>query len=73
MFFDRIVDNPDLNAVELDDFQGGYQSTKHLLEQGCRRIAHFGGPQHLQIYINRFGGYRAGAPGVRPRRSRTSW
>ena len=58
MFFDRIVDSPDLNAVELDDFQGGYQSTKHLLEQGCRRIAHFGGPQHLNIYINRFGGYR---------------
>ena len=58
VFFDRIVDDPDLNAVELDDFQGGYQSTKHLLEQGCRRIAHFGGPQHLRIYINRFGGYR---------------
>lgn len=58
VFFDRIVDSPELNAVELDDFQGGYQSTKHLLEQGCRRIAHFGGPQHLQIYINRFGGYR---------------
>jgi LacI family transcriptional regulator len=58
VFFDRIPSSPDLNAVELDDFQGGYQSTKHLLEQGCRRIAHFGGPQHLQIYINRFGGYR---------------
>ena len=58
VFFDRILDGPEVNAVELDDFQGGYQSTKHLLEQGCRRIAHFGGPQHLNIYINRFGGYR---------------
>ena len=58
VFFDRIPDGATLNAVELDDFQGGYQSTRHLLEQGCRRIAHFGGPQHLQIYINRFGGYR---------------
>ena len=58
VFFDRIVDSPELNAVELDDFQGAYQSTKHLLEQGFRRIAHFGGPQHLNIYINRFGGYR---------------
>ena len=58
VFFDRVVDDSGVNAVELDDFQGGYQSTRHLLEQGCRRIAHFGGPQHLQIYINRFGGYR---------------
>ncbi|WP_210520995.1 LacI family DNA-binding transcriptional regulator [Hymenobacter terricola] len=58
VFFDRIPDGFEMNAVELDDFQGGYQSTKHLLEQGCRRIAHFGGPQHLHIYINRFGGYR---------------
>ena len=58
VFFDRVLDNGEVSAVELDDFQGGYQSTKHLLEQGCRRIAHFGGPQHLQIYINRFGGYR---------------
>ena len=58
VFFDRVLDNGEVSAVELDDFQGGYQSTKHLLEQGCRRIAHFGGPQHIQIYINRFGGYR---------------
>jgi len=58
VFFDRILNSNEFNAVELDDFQGGYQSTKHLLEQGRRRIAHFGGPQHLQIYINRFGGYR---------------
>ncbi|MBO2012692.1 LacI family DNA-binding transcriptional regulator [Hymenobacter negativus] len=58
VFFDRILNSTEFNAVELDDFQGGYQSTKHLLEQGRRRIAHFGGPQHLQIYINRFGGYR---------------
>ena len=37
--------------------EGAYQSTRHLLAQGCRRIAHFAGPQHLNIYKNRRQGY----------------
>lgn len=57
VFFDRILDGVDVSAVVLDDYQGGYQSVKHLLDQGCRRIAHFGGPQHLNIYKNRYAGY----------------
>ena len=58
VFFDRILAGNDVSAVVLDDFQGGYQSVRHLLAQGCRRIAHFGGPQHLNIYKNRYGGYQ---------------
>ncbi|OGX87091.1 LacI family DNA-binding transcriptional regulator [Hymenobacter glacialis] len=57
VFFDRILDGVNVSAVVLDDYQGGYQSVQHLLEQGCRRIAHFGGPQHLNIYKNRYAGY----------------
>ena len=57
VFFDRILEGIDVSAVVLDDYQGGYQSVRHLLEQGCRRIAHFGGPQHLNIYKNRYLGY----------------
>ncbi|SFQ51644.1 LacI family DNA-binding transcriptional regulator [Hymenobacter arizonensis] len=57
VFFDRILDGVDVSAVVLDDYQGGYQSVKHLLDQGCRRIAHFGGPQHINVYKNRYAGY----------------
>lgn len=57
VFFDRILDGSDVSAVVLDDYQGGYQAVRHLLDQGCRRIAHFGGPQHLNIYKNRYRGY----------------
>ena len=57
VFFDRILDGLDVSAVVLDDEEGGYQATRHLLEQGHRRIAHFGGPQHLNIYKNRYLGY----------------
>jgi len=57
VFFDRILDGHEVNAVVLDDRAGGYRSTRHLLEQGCRRIAHFAGPQHLNIYKHRRQGY----------------
>ncbi|MDF7815008.1 LacI family DNA-binding transcriptional regulator [Hymenobacter sp. YC55] len=57
VFFDRILEGKQVNAVVLDDREGGYLSTKHLLQQGYRRIAHFGGPQHLNIYKYRRLGY----------------
>ncbi|MBC6611233.1 LacI family DNA-binding transcriptional regulator [Hymenobacter sp. BT507] len=57
VFFDRVLDGLDVSAVVLDDRAGGYQSTKHLIQQGYRRIAHFGGPQHLNIYKDRRQGY----------------
>lgn len=57
VFFDRVVEGENVNAVVLDDQEGGYVSTKHLLQQGCHRIAHLAGPQHLNIYKNRRQGY----------------
>lgn len=59
VFFDRMLETPNVSAVVLDDYQGAYQATTHLIEQGCRRIAHFAGPQHLNIYRNRRLGYLA--------------
>lgn len=57
VFFDRILNGSDVSAVVVDDYLGAYQMTKHLLDQGRRRIAHFGGPQHLNIYKDRYLGY----------------
>jgi LacI family transcriptional regulator len=44
--------------VLLDDHRGAYLATEHLIEQGYTRIAHFAGPEHLNIYQNRLSGYR---------------
>ena len=57
VFFDRLPEGDNVNAVVLNDREGGYQATRHLLEQGCRRVAHFAGMQHLNIYKNRRQGY----------------
>lgn len=58
VFFDRIADLEDSTAVVLDDFQGAYRAVTHLIEQGCQRIVHFAGPQHLNTSRNRYLGYQ---------------
>ena len=57
VFFDRMPEIPNVCGVVVDDYRGAYQMTEHLLAQGCRRIAHLAGPQHLNIAFNRHQGY----------------
>jgi LacI family transcriptional regulator len=57
VFFDRVLDDCAVSAVVIDDRAGAYRATRHLLDQGYRRIAHFAGPQHINIYKNRRQGY----------------
>lgn len=57
VFFDRIA--PDINAdqVIIDDMEASYKATRHLIETGRKRIAHFAGPQTLIIGRDRLQGY----------------
>lgn len=59
VFFDRICDEIDTHSVSVNDFEGAYRATEHLIEQGCTRIAHLSGPSHLLISRRRLQGYRA--------------
>lgn len=59
VFFDRHFDSSKNSNVIIDDFQSAYKATEHLILQGCKKIAHFSGPQELMIYKNRFNGYKA--------------
>ena len=57
VFFDRIA--PEINAdqVVIDDMEASYKATRHLIETGRKRIAHFAGPQSLVIGRDRLQGY----------------
>ena len=57
VFFDRIA--PEINAdqVIIDDMEASYKATRHLIETGRKRIAHFAGPQSLVIGRERLQGY----------------
>ena len=42
----------------IDDFLGGFKATEHLIQQGCKRIAHFTNTRKISIYKERLRGYR---------------
>lgn len=58
VFFDRVYGNPQLSKVIVDDFAGAKEATLHLIEQGCKRIAHIEGPPNLDISKQRLNGYK---------------
>ncbi len=59
VFFDRVIDEIDAHKIVVDDYQGGFKATMHLIEQGGKHIAHIGGPLNLKIYMDRLNGYKA--------------
>jgi LacI family transcriptional regulator len=60
ILFDRLhetLESMNVDAVVIDDYLGGYTATEHLIQQGCRNIVHFSGPQQVSIYRDRLRGY----------------
>jgi LacI family transcriptional regulator len=57
ILFDRAVDTLGVSSVVVDDYAGAFAATKHLIMQGCKRIAHIGGQQHVNIFNQRLKGY----------------
>lgn len=57
VFFDRVVEDFDTIKVTTDDFESAYLATKHLIERGCKRIAHLGISKNLSIGKKRLNGY----------------
>ena len=57
IFFDRVPENIESSKVVIDDLDGAYNAVSHLISQGCKKIAHFAGPGHINIYSNRKKGY----------------
>jgi len=57
IMFDRVTEEIPVSKVTVDDAQGAYLAVNHLLEQGCRKIAYFSGPEDLYISKKRKEGY----------------
>ncbi|WEK20239.1 MAG: LacI family DNA-binding transcriptional regulator [Candidatus Pedobacter colombiensis] len=58
IFYDRVPNNYPAHKIKGDEYHGAYLSTLHLIEQGCKRIAHIGGPLSCNQYQERFDGYK---------------
>ena len=58
VFFDRVFECNNCVSVVIDNYRAGYEATKHLIDQGCRRIVHVGGSMNRNVYNDRYRGYR---------------
>jgi len=58
IFFDRLPTGIQSNSVSVDDYEGAFKIVEHLIEQGCKRIAHFTGPLNIALAQNRLQGYK---------------
>lgn len=56
--FDRGENDLNVDYIGIDDFNSSHTIIDHLVEQGCKRIAHIGGFIRTRIYNNRIRGYK---------------
>lgn len=58
LFFDRVEQDDHSTVVVIDNVKCGYVATTHLIEQGCKRIAHVTSGHKRNVYAQRYKGYR---------------
>ena len=58
VMFDKIAKIVKCSKVIIDDRKAAYMATQHLIDTGCKRIAHFRGALLPQNSIDRFLGYK---------------
>jgi LacI family transcriptional regulator len=58
IFFDRVTEYPNCTSIVIDNLKAGYDATMHLIQQGCKRIAHVGGSLNRNVYADRLAGLK---------------
>lgn len=58
VFYDRMYNSPTSSKVIVDDYAGAKEAVNHLIEQGCKNIAHMVGAPSLIISKDRLRGYK---------------
>ena len=57
ILFDRGENDLNVDYVGINDYDSSHMIVKHLVEKGCKRIAHIGGYRRTRIFNNRIKGY----------------
>lgn len=57
VLFDRGEEELNVDYVGIDDYKSSHLVVDHLVSQGCKRIAHIAGFNHIRIYKERIRGY----------------
>ncbi|CAH8284125.1 LacI family transcriptional regulator [Mariniflexile fucanivorans] len=57
ILFDRGENDLNVDYIGINDYESSQMIVEHLVEQGCKRIAHIGGYRRTRIFNNRIKGY----------------
>lgn len=58
VMFDKIAKLTTCSKVVIDDQKAAFNATQHLIDNGCKKIAHIRGPLNPQNSIDRYIGYK---------------
>jgi LacI family transcriptional regulator len=58
IFFDRVDENSERTHVIIDNYKCGFVATKHLIDQGCKRIVMLTANLNRNVYAQRHRGYK---------------
>lgn len=58
LFFDRTPQDSDYSSYLIDNYEASYSATKHLIEQGCRKLTHITLKSDISIYAQRESGFK---------------
>lgn len=58
IFFDRVEEESPMPKVIIDNQKCGYLATKHLIDQGCEKIAMITASLERNVYKKRFSGFQ---------------
>lgn len=58
IFYDRIARSDSSTGVSIDNVHAAQIATKHLIDQGCKRIVHVLGSTNASVYSDRLKGYK---------------
>ncbi len=58
VFFDRVPPGLQVDKVIIDDVEGGFKATEHLIKKRCKNIAVLTTPSHITVGADREKGYR---------------
>lgn len=58
VMFDKIAKLANCSKVIINDQKAAINAVQHLIDQGCKKIAHIRGPENPQNAIDRFIGYK---------------
>lgn len=58
IFFDRVMSDDHYTNIIIENKKVAYEATRHLIEQGCKKIVHISANSKQNVYKERLAGYK---------------